>query len=207
MKFVAVGYGKFGKLAVERLLRADASVHILVVEQDSAKIGRKSVPSVTVLNRDAVSLLLEPGLIAPQDVILPMVPFHLAAAFLLAGDEGFRRSALPAAMKSLVPNPFPVDLSTLCCSRADFICPDDCAEGDVCSVTGLPREPLYSYLAALNIPGFNMVVLRSIQILPGLGGYSFGDLVKLRDGLAPGTHILATSCKCHAIMTGLEKTE
>ncbi len=207
MKFVVVGYGKFGRLAVERLLSAGESPAILVVEQDAEKSAREMLPGVTFLNQDAVSLLLETPRIEEDDVILPMVPFHLAAVFLMAATEGLGKRALPISMASLVPNPFPVDESTLCCSRADFICPDDCAEGERCTVTGLPRDPLYGHLAGLSVLGFNVVVLRSFQILPGLGGYSFGNLLKLREWTGPGKHLLATSCKCHAIITALEKTD
>lgn len=206
MKYVVAGVGKFGRLAVERLLSAREATSILVAEKDSEKTRGEGRPGVVVRNSDAVSLLVESRGIASDDVILPMVPFHLAAAYLLAATKGLSETCLPASVVALVPNPVRVDVSTLCCSRADFICPDDCPEGDRCTITGLPRDPLYAHLAELNIPGFQMVVLRSCQILPGLGGYSFGDLLDLGDRIGPGKYVVATSCKCHGIMTAVEKT-
>jgi hypothetical protein len=86
------------------------------------------------------------------------------------------------------------------------MCPDDCPEGDFCMVTGEPRdEPLFRTLAKIAIPGFGIIVQRSFQVLPGIGGYPFADLRSLGQKIKQGPYVLATSCKCHGILTGLRR--
>jgi hypothetical protein len=109
-------------------------------------------------------------------------------------------------LSGLVPNPFALDGSNLCCSRADFFCPDDCPEGDLCTVTGEPREePLYRMLEELEVPGVTVLVLRSRQIMPGIGGYLLGELMDLTERIPQGRSLIATSCKCHGVITSIEK--
>jgi hypothetical protein len=178
---------------------------IAVVENDPQQIARHLPPGISVINQDAVSFLVQSSVIAPQDVIIPMVPFHLAARFVVRRTAHCTESALPKQLSSMVPNPFIVDEANMCCSRADFICPDDCPEGERCTVTGIPRIPLYQDLADLKLPGFTVLVQRSFQVLPGVGGFHFRDLCSIQEHVRSGTYIVATSCKCHAMMTGLER--
>jgi hypothetical protein len=73
-------------------------------------------------------------------------------------------------------------------------------------VTGERRDqPLYRTIAETRLPGFTTVVQRSYQILPGMGGYPMGDLWTLAERLQRGQYIVATSCKCHGILTALER--
>jgi len=178
---------------------------ILIVEHDRAKLAGAPVGTATVIIADVVDVLAESAELNDGDVVLPMVPFHLVASYLLRIVPGLRRASLPDGLDLLVPNPFRVDDSTLCCSRADFICPDDCLEGEKCMVTGLPRRPLYADLECLEIPGYSVFVQRSSQILPGIGGYRWGGVAKIPAHLAAGKHLIVTSCKCHAIMTAVER--
>jgi hypothetical protein len=108
-------------------------------------------------------------------------------------------------MLDLLPNPMVVNESNIVCSRADFVCPDDCPEGELCTVTGKPREPLYDALERLELPGYNMLVQRSSQILPGVGGYRLGDLHRLAHFVDKGRFLIATSCKCHGILTAITR--
>lgn len=204
MLYVVLGYGKFGHMAVERLTVAFPSASVIVVERDADRIAAPLPPQVAALHGDATDVLIGAGPIAAEAIVIPMVPFHLAASFIKARTRHCAEIALPENLEALVPNPFPVSPSTLCCSNADFLCPDDCPEEDLCTITGLPRTPLYSTLEALRVPGFRVLVQRSRQILPGIGGYSFKELESLRLPIVAGSYVVATSCKCHAIMTGLE---
>lgn len=203
MSFIVAGYGKFGRLAVERLLRDLAGPSITVVEKNAEQFLPEVPDGVRSVHADAVEFIALSGSLGPEDVILPMVPFHLAAEFVQARMPQAIRVPFPSALPSLLPNPFIVNDSTLCCSRADFLCPDDCPEGDLCTVTGLPREPLYLELEDLLVPGVNVVVLRSLQILPGVGGYSFAELQRVVDRVRLGPNIIATSCKCHSVITAI----
>jgi hypothetical protein len=137
-------------------------------------------------------------------VIVPMVPFHFLAAYILKKDHQCSAIPVPPDLASNLPNPFALDDANLCCSRADFLCPDDCPEGDSCTVTGEPREPLYALIEQIRSPGFTVLVQRSFQILPGVGGYTLGDLRRLQRRIERGKYLVATSCKCHGIVTALE---
>jgi hypothetical protein len=204
MVYLVLGYGKFGQIAVNRLTAAFPAASIIVVERDPERIDVPLAPQVTTVQGDATEVLVREEVITPEAIIIPMVPFHLAASFVKARMPRCNDILLPENLGTLVPHPLPVSSSTLCCSKADFVCPDDCPEDDLCTVTGLPRTPLYRTLEALHIPGFTVFVLRSRQILPGVGGYTFQELESLRQSIVAGRYVVATSCKCHAIVSGLE---
>jgi hypothetical protein len=201
MKHLIAGYGKFGRLAVERISQAFPSSKLIIVEQNPEKLPHDLSQVFTAYKDDAVSFLLNSALPEPDDWIVPMVPFHLAATYLLKKSSTLRLMPFPPEISLFVPNPYPSGPSDLCCSVADFLCPDDCPEGICCTVTGQPRNPLYETLERLQIPEFQTLVLRSSQILPGVGGYTLESLLKLEQRITSGKYIIATSCKCHAVMT------
>ncbi|MBI4963948.1 MAG: hypothetical protein HY913_11785 [Desulfomonile tiedjei] len=201
MNYLIAGYGKFGRLAAERIRQAFPAAGIIVVEQNPAKLPHSIPDHVTAFNDDAVSFMLNSKPLDGQDWIVPMVPFHLAATYLLQKSSTLKLIPFPLEVSLFVPNPYPSGQSDLCCSVADFLCPDDCPEGLCCTVTGQPRSPLHKTLEELHIPEFKVSVLRSSQILPGVGGYALADLLDLENQITSGQHIIATSCRCHAIMT------
>lgn len=204
MNYLIIGYGKFGRLAVERLLNLGTESTITIVEQNRDQIDGTVAPQVKTVVQDGISFLVDSAKIGQEDVVVPMVPFHLAASFISSSTPGCRAIPFAEELESLVPNPFPLDQSNLCCSKAEFMCPDDCPEGDLCTVTGMPREPLYHKLESLEITGFTVLVQRSFQILPGVGGYRYHDLCRMKEQSTSGKYLIATSCKCHAILTALQ---
>lgn len=207
MKYIVAGYGKFGRLAVSLLRASEPGAEILVLDPKADLTELRGEERITAIQEDAVSFLVTNRTIDPDDVIVPMVPFHLTARFVMESLPDVAEIPLPLDVDVMVPNPYRLNDSTLFASQAHFICPDDCPEGDTCTVTGEPRDqPLYATLCDLEISHFTVLVQRSHQILPGIGGYRFSELCNLRDGLSLGRVIVATSCKCHAVMTALRKT-
>ncbi len=200
-RFVIVGLGKFGCIALDRLSSSFPESRIIVIERDNAKSEGKYPDSINLIQGDAVSFLLDSPLLRAEDLIIPMVPFHLAAAYVLARHPESRGTPIPEQVIGLLPNPLLINESNVVCSRADFLCPDDCPEGELCTVTGEPRVPLYDDLGRLEMPGYNLLVQKSLQILPGVGGYKLGDLQRLAELADKGRLIIATSCKCHGILT------
>jgi hypothetical protein len=205
MTYVVAGFGKFGRLALERLTRACPTSSVLVLDENADRKPCDLPVTATFFRADAVSFLLDSPLLQDDDVVIPMVPVHLAADYLLAAMPGLRKVPFPSELSHRVPNPYAPDAESLCCSYADFLCPDDCPAGTCCTVTGEQRDPLFSLLESLTMPGFTMMVLRSLQILPGVGGYPLRDLLNLGKSLARGTGIVATACRCHAVMTALAR--
>lgn len=204
MGYLIAGFGKFGRLALARLEKAFPDARVDVLESDAGKIAESSSGNILYHRADAVSFLAESPGLRDEQIIVPMVPFHLAAGYLLKKNPRCCRTAFPSDLASKVPNPFPLDSGDLCCSRADFICPDDCPEGHLCTVTGEPREPLYELLERTAAPEFTVLVQRSFQILPGVGGYALGDLRRLHQRVGAGKYLVATSCKCHAVITAID---
>lgn len=202
MKYLIAGFGKFGRKAFERITSNFSGRELIVIEPDSTKTAEIAA-RYEVIGEDATAFLLNGTSLEAEDIVIPMVPFHLAATYIASG-AGRRKVALPQGLEEQVPHPYPLDAWNLFGSRADFVCPDDCPEGDCCTVTGLPREPLYNALATLKAPGWKVWIQRSFQILPGVGGYPLGDLRSLKHNVGAGLHIIATSCKCHGVLTGVE---
>lgn len=203
MRYVIAGFGKFGRIALERLSCSFQQPHIVIVESKKEDKLPQLPQHVQFVQDDVISFLGDSSRVQPDDIVVPMVPFHLLAAYVRAIHPGCREIPLPEELLTLVPNPFRIDSSTLCCSRADFICPDDCPEGTVCTVTGEQRESLYRAVEQIRVTGFAMLAQRSFQILPGVGGYRMKQLTELAGRVVEGRYLVATSCKCHAILTAL----
>ncbi len=204
MRYLIAGFGKFGRLALARIERSFPDSSIEVLDPDAEKFPEDSSGRAVFRNVDAVQFLAEASSRNEDEVIVPMVPFHLVAAYILARDHQCRTIPVPPDLASKLPNPFILDDSNLCCSRADFVCPDDCPEGDLCTVTGEPREPLFALIEQIRSPEFTVLVQRSFQILPGVGGYTLGDVRRLQRRIERGKYLVATSCKCHGIVTAIE---
>jgi hypothetical protein len=133
-----------------------------------------------------------------------MTPFHLAARYAQEVRRNLVEDPFPERVEQRLPNAFRLGKGVVCLSLAAHLCPDDCEEGDICAVTGESRDPpLYERLETMPEIDRPLAVLRSAQILPGLGGYLFRDLASLAAGEAPPRRFIATSCRCHGIMTAL----
>ena len=143
------------------------------------------------------------------DWIIPMVPVHVAFHWLLAGPlagSPWQRAAAPEALAELFPGSRRGPHGELYLSRARHRCPDDCAEPEECPVTGESRGlPLHQELAGLNLAGYEIRVIASRQLAPGVGGYSPRRLLDLaRDmEMLKGNVLIATACRCHGVVDGL----
>lgn len=206
--FVIAGFGRFGRIACQRIDKAFPLAQLILVDKDKDRVPTSPPPRAGVAHMDAVEYICRLMDESMEATIIPMVPFHLAARVCLQRVRGLKPMKLDKRMENRAPNHFPLDHFNACYSLADFICPDNCAEGRLCAVTGEPRtEPMYRILSGN--PPFEppTIVIRSRQILPGVGGYSLSCLRELLNDLPKGEFILATSCKCHAIVTGLKNSE
>jgi hypothetical protein len=157
-----------------------------------------------MLTGDAATILAK-NVYDPEDIVVPMTPFNLAAHILLADDASLEWDVIPESVSAEVPNPYPLGKSDLACSKAESVCPDDCPEGPLCTMTGAPRAPLYDELARVHVGDRPLLVLRSSQILPGVGGYEMRALRELSHLIADGLNLVAVSCKCHGIISALRR--
>ena len=210
--YLILGAGKFGRLALTRLARQDAAARFTVVDRDPA------VLTMTVEGaRDWTRVASEAAAFLVQhlrddgrwDWIIPMVPVHVAFQWLLAGPlagSAWRPAAAPEALAELFPGARRGPHGELYLSRARHRCPDDCAEPESCPVTGEARDlPLHRELASVHLAGYEIRVIASRQLAPGVGGYSPRRLLELaRDvGTLTGNVLIATACRCHGVIQGL----
>jgi hypothetical protein len=214
--YLILGAGKFGRLALQRLARQDAAATFLVVDRHPealAAVRALEIPGVTGVAAEAVAFLaanLRED--APWDWLIPMVPVHVAWAWLLAGPlRGWETAAAPEGLAALGPVSFQGPEGQIYLSRAVHLCPDDCPEPEaVCPVSGESREvALFAELAAVKLPGWAIRVIPSRQLAPGVGGSPPQELLALARELSKmsGRVLIATACRCHGVVHGLRKPE
>jgi TrkA-N domain len=204
-----LGAGRFGRLAVERLLARREPPRLVVVDQNPDKLLLLTDRPVERVNEDAFGFLranLEEG----PDWIVPAVPIHVAFVWLAAELAGVGQVAIlpvPIAVDAQVPNAWRDGKGGLYTSVATFRCPDNCSEPrDRCTATGLRRsDDLFTLLAGIRVPGSVPLVVRSHQLAAGVGGYRPSALRHLlRDAeAATGSVLVATACRCHGVIHAL----
>jgi hypothetical protein len=204
MTYIITGFGKFGRLAYDALREFRPDAEIAILEHKAAPC---EVPSgIRFYYGDAVKLMHEIPF-KDDDIVIPTVPFHFAARFLCTADPRTDETDFPKEIARELPNPLFLNASNLVCSEADFLCPDNCPAGPLCTVTGEPHDPLYETIRSKVQPtNGTLHVLRSRQILPGIGGYTIAEIKAAAEALTPGLNIIATACRCHGILTALQRT-
>lgn len=201
-----LGAGKFGRIAAERLGRRRPDAQFLVIDGRKDRTERIAGElGLPVCTEDAISFLEKNAL--PDDVwLIPAVPVHVAFLWLFGRLRkiGFARALpVPESVDAQVPNPYRGLSGTLYSSYADFMCPDACSEPDsICTYTKKPRlGNLFEQLERLEVPGFEVLVVRSSQLAPGVGGYPVARLMAAFDAVSrkPGSWLVSTSCRCHGV--------
>jgi hypothetical protein len=204
-----LGAGRFGRLAVERLLARREPPRLVVVDQDPEKLQLLTDRPVERLEEDVLHFL-RANLDKGPDWIVPAVPVHVAFAWLAAElAEVGRVETLPPhhAVDDRIPNPWRDGKGGLYASMATFLCPDNCSEPrERCTVTGLRRsDDLFALIARIRVPGYVPVVVRSHQLAAGVGGYrpsALRHLLRSAKG-ARETVLVATACRCHGVIHAL----
>jgi hypothetical protein len=212
--YLILGAGKFGRLALERLERQDAAASFVVVDRDPVALAVRADSGANRegVKAEAIAFLvqhLKGG--ARWDWLIPMVPVHVAFHWLMAGPlagSGWQPAAVPEVLAHLASQAWRGPDGELYLSRAQGLCPDDCAEPEVCPISGESRNlPLYQELASLNLAGYEIRVIPSQQLAPGVGGYRLErllDLARDMDALK-GKVLIATACRCHGVVHGLTR--
>jgi hypothetical protein len=204
-----MGAGRFGSLAAKRLKKRYPNADFLVIDHRAERLEEVGGSlGVAVLEKDAVAFILEEQV--PGDTwIIPAVPVHVAFLWISSRLYGtYTRVPVPNIVDSQVPNPYRMSDTTLYASFATFTCPDACSEPHgICTYTGKPRlGNLYERLRDVRIPDFKVVVVRSWQLAPGVGGYPAATLEdKLSEARSKGgaSLLIATSCRCHGVIDAL----
>ena len=205
-----IGCGHFGSRAARTLLRKHPDSNITIVDKDEKAFQRVFDLPVESAVSDGLSYLDQVLLDGSStDYIVPAVPYHLAFEFILLRLKslGAKRAKIPPIEG--LPNPMIGKTGDLYTSFADLLCPVDCPEpSPFCSATGEKRpKPLFKILEELKGP-FDSMVMRSLQLGPGVGGYrprvllSLIETIKRRRG-SNRPFLISTACRCHGVVSPL----
>ncbi len=185
---------------------------LTVVDPDSERLAPWQGRVNTVIG-EGIAFMTDSLSSGPlPDWIVPAAPIHVAYEWILETVTGVRLETLsiPEDLAAGLPNPVPGKGGALYVSFADFLCPEDCPEpADRCTVTGRPRKaPLYRRLEACGGSHGPVIVVRSHQLGPGVGGYAPDALfeVKRRIERMEGMFLLGTACRCHGVLHALRAT-
>jgi hypothetical protein len=208
-----IGLGQFGLQAVRYLSKQAKDTRFVLVDEDGANLEQAKGPNRSLQQADGVAYL-EHNLKTDRapDWIIPALPLHLAAEWCLVRQKNkrFRRIPLPAEIENSLPNPMAGDNGDLYVSHADFRCPDDCAEPrNICTFTQKPRKRnMFDLLTEVKYPHFQPLVIRTLQLGPGIGGYRPVTLFKLLQQvhLANSNLLVSTACRCHGVVTAMQFT-
>lgn len=205
-----LGAGRFGRIAAERLNRRFPDAVLTIADDRAEKIEQvRQELGISGEVGDSLQLMVKRPL--PEHVwIIPAVPLHLGFQWILRELKRTGTAEMvpvPGDADAQVPNPIRSS-GTLYASFATFICPDHCSEPDeICTHTGRDRQGnLYDVFGSVRVAGFDVAVLRSWQLAPGVGGYPVRSLIGLLGRIRSGAEkcLVATSCRCHGVMNGLE---
>lgn len=205
-----LGAGRFGRLAAERLTKRFPEAGFLVVDERPDRLGPLAEQFAVKTHAENAIDFLDLQDLDPDLWIVPAIPVHAAFQWLLRRDWLGPRAAsipVPGPVDPQVPNPYRVPDGTVYASYATFLCPDNCSEPEeLCTHTREPRRGnLFEELARISVPRYRVAVIRSLQLAPGVGGYTGGQLRTLEKRVQeqPGHHLVATSCRCHGVINAL----
>jgi len=214
-RVLILGAGRFGKRAARLLRAASPEGEITVVDHTLTALEeiRSQDPRVRAVCTDGPAFL---AAVLPQlwrwDYLLPCLPGQVAFQALRLGPlgpPGWETVPVPRELEALAPVAFRGAAGELYLSRAAHRCPEDCPVPPVCPLDGLPRRPgLAEVMAAWDLPGWEIRVLVSRLLLPGVGGIPTRKLRQLADSVAAlGPRlILATACRCHGVAHAVVRT-
>ncbi len=207
--FWILGAGRFGSLALARILQLKKDSQVLIVDRDRRSLRELGEKGVEIIEQDAIDFLLERSGQGPEWVV-PAIPIHVAFAWLCRrlGREGrVKPLPVPSIVDHQVPNPMREEANVLYASIATFRCPDNCDEPvDCCTVTGEPRlANLFDVFRRIEIEGYLIQVIRSHQLVPGVGGYQLSILWRLLEEVRSRERdvLIATACRCHGVINAL----
>ena len=212
-KIWIIGVGHFGTIAFQRLLQDGKDRHFVLVDPLEERLLKCKSPAATLVVSDGVDFCqkhLKKG--RQSDWIIPALPVHLAAELILLqlGSKWLSRIPIPTELEVLVPNPMRGPEGNLYVSHADFRCPADCDEPrDICTVTQNRRQQnMFELLEELDIESFKPLTIRSHQLGAGIGGYRPEQLFETMEHVKQtlGPIALSTACRCHGVITGLERS-
>ena len=209
-----IGAGHFGNKAVRSLSETGPRrSRLLIVDKNENSLDEIKEPSIVKILHDGIDFLAKNfHLLSPSNIIIPAVPVHLAFEWLKSYLDNvckIKQTKVPEEIRPLLPHTWRGSEGSLLISYADFLCPEDCPEpADYCTVTGEKRaKPLHELLSQLDLLNYKIHIIKSRQLVPGLGGYKVDDLRQLATRVRKqgrGMWLVGTDCRCHGTVSAME---
>lgn len=207
-----IGAGKSGRNAADKIKRRYPSAEVTLVDSDPSLCRSLARIFPKTVCFEGISYLLKHLCDdAVPDWIIPAIPRHVAYEWVADRLSQITRVVplpVPDAFAKQLPHVIKGNDGQIYASHANFICPEECAEPvKICTYTGKPRpDDLFHILETTVCRGFTPVVIRSRQLLPGVGGYSAQDLYRAIDQVLAlkGPVLLSTACRCHGVIHAFE---
>lgn len=202
-----IGAGQFGTRAVAAARKQAPAGDITLVDSDINQL-RGWPPMVNTVCDDGIAFLTR-RLVQGDfpTMIVPATPIHIAYAWIrrdLNPQTEVVARSVPDTITARLPNPIQGSNGELFVSHADTLCPPNCSErAERCTATGRQRsKDMFRLIGELELDGNASVVVRSLQMAPGVGGYLPETLFTARAAVAcsNGPILLATACRCHAVV-------
>jgi hypothetical protein len=207
--FWILGAGHFGSLATKRILQRKKRCNLLVVDHHEDSLDDLKDEPLKIIRQDAVDFLSSHSGTG-NEWIIPAIPEHVAFSWLcqqLTKEGTVTSIAVPAVLDQQIPNPMRGKGGVLYTSFATFRCPEECDEPEeMCSVTRERREAnLYELIQQIEVSGYKSLVVRSHQLVPGVGGYQLATLWRLLEEVRSSEKniLVATACRCHGVINAL----
>lgn len=203
-RFWILGAGRFGQLAVQRIRRHIVGAEIIVIDEKSRQLD----VDLQVCADGVAWLGTNLRTSSDVDMVIPAIPVHVAAEWLRNRLSTAWKVEGLAARKEWVadlPNVMGGRIGQYYVSHADFICPDNCPEPEgMCTYTKKPRPvDLFRLLESVGGSGLIPIVIRSYQLLPGVGGLLPEDMFAALEKVPNRSgqpFMVATACRCHGVV-------
>ncbi len=198
-----LGGGRFGSSAAFKIDRQWPDCHIELI--DKLPDISPDIPGEHHAGTEAIGFLqsnLDKH--KSDDLVIPCVPVHVAFNWVLS-HMGFC-IPVPVRLMEFLPGAIAGKDGCIFSSLSDFICPAECSEPEgVCTVTGKKRdEPLFSIFDRISLHSYKAIVVRSAQLLPGVGAFTAGQLFDLLTEVRrkKGRFLIGTASRCHGVIHG-----
>ncbi len=201
-----IGGGHFGRIAVERITKHNNNTDIILVDKDPKVVAPDGV---TVVCDDGIEWVeRQLNMQTEVDLIVPALPVHLLFEWIrLRLNNHCELRSIPVSDQwlQILPHGVRGREGQVYVSHADFICPDNCAEPKgFCTHTKEARpQNLFQLLAEVGFPGVIPIIVRSHQILPGVGGILPQEILEVCNKVQQSSgHMLmvGTACRCHGVV-------
>jgi hypothetical protein len=207
-KYMVLGAGQFGIMAALKLVQLG---HVTVVDNDADSLQTLGNDLLETVCAEGLAYLAKTENLRFFNWIVPALPQHVAFEWLHEAlkKDGIQIERIPFPEGIKLPNCIQGDKGRVYASLSSELCPDNCPEPPgVCFSTGEVRtHPLHKIISETVSPDYQIKVLQSKQLAPGVGGYTPGSLLEVYrwavDLRTAG--ILATSCSCHAVLDAFIK--